>query len=88
MDRVFMLKQDDKVGVKYQCLNSSNPAFEAELLQDYFQLDIKLTDLYKHWSQCDPNFARISSVSILMHVDVVAFKVHMSSTYLAKECCV
>src|SRR4051812_12911863 len=29
-----------------------------DILWDYFQLDVSLQDLYKDWSQADPNFAK------------------------------
>ncbi|XP_078687306.1 N-glycosylase/DNA lyase-like isoform X1 [Branchiostoma floridae x Branchiostoma belcheri] len=33
---------------------------EEDILRDYFQLDVKLTDLYEQWCQADPHFKQVS----------------------------
>ncbi len=35
---------------------------EEEMLRDYFQLNIKLGDLYKEWGAADPHFKRIADI--------------------------
>nr|AAI29497.1 Zgc:158858 [Danio rerio] len=35
---------------------------EEELLRDYFQLDVKLGDLYKNWSTVDPHFKHTANI--------------------------
>ncbi|KAG1948889.1 N-glycosylase/DNA lyase [Pimephales promelas] len=35
---------------------------EEELLRDYFQLDVKLGDLYGNWSTADPHFKHIANI--------------------------
>lgn len=35
---------------------------EEEMLRDYFQLDVKLEDLYKEWGAADPHFKRIADI--------------------------
>ncbi|XP_068585898.1 N-glycosylase/DNA lyase isoform X2 [Cebidichthys violaceus] len=37
-------------------------AEEEEMLRDYFQLNVKLVDLYKGWGAADPHFQRIADV--------------------------
>ncbi|XP_059143525.1 N-glycosylase/DNA lyase-like [Physella acuta] len=34
---------------------------EVQLLQDYFQLDVDLEELYQHWSLKDPNFQKVAA---------------------------
>ncbi|XP_042347947.1 N-glycosylase/DNA lyase isoform X2 [Plectropomus leopardus] len=35
---------------------------EEEMLRDYFQLNVKLGDLYKEWGAADPHFKRIADI--------------------------
>lgn len=35
---------------------------EQELLRDYFQLNVKLEDLYKKWGEADPHFRHIADI--------------------------
>ncbi|XP_068453590.1 N-glycosylase/DNA lyase [Clinocottus analis] len=35
---------------------------EEEMLRDYFQLNVRLGDLYRHWGAADPHFQRIADV--------------------------
>lgn len=35
---------------------------DEERLRDYFQLNVKLEDLYRHWSAVDPHFKQIANV--------------------------
>lgn len=35
---------------------------EQELLTDYFQLNVKLEDLYKKWGDADPHFRHIADI--------------------------
>lgn len=35
---------------------------EEEMLRDYFQLNVKLEDLYKEWGDADPHFRRIADI--------------------------
>uniref|UniRef100_UPI0037E9597F N-glycosylase/DNA lyase n=1 Tax=Semicossyphus pulcher TaxID=241346 RepID=UPI0037E9597F len=35
---------------------------EEEMLRDYFQLNVKLRDLYKEWGAADPHFKRIADI--------------------------
>lgn len=35
---------------------------EKEMLRDYFQLDVNLSDLYKKWGDADPHFRCIANV--------------------------
>lgn len=35
---------------------------EEEMLRDYFQLNVKLGDLYKEWGAVDPHFKRIADI--------------------------
>lgn len=35
---------------------------EEETLRDYFQLNVKLEDLYKEWGAADPHFKRIGDI--------------------------
>lgn len=34
---------------------------EAEMLRDYFQLNVSLGDLYLQWGAADPHFQRIAA---------------------------
>ena len=35
---------------------------EKEMLRDYFQLNVKLQDLYREWGDTDPHFRRIANI--------------------------
>lgn len=35
---------------------------EEEMLRDYFQLNVKLVDLYKEWGAADPHFKHIADI--------------------------
>lgn len=35
---------------------------EKEVLRDYFQLNVKLQDLYDKWADTDPNFRRVAGI--------------------------
>lgn len=35
---------------------------EEEMLRDYFQLNVKLGDLYKEWGAADPHFKHIADI--------------------------
>lgn len=35
---------------------------EQQLLRDYFQLNVKLEDLYKKWGEADPHFRHIADI--------------------------
>lgn len=35
---------------------------EEDLLRDYFQLNVKLEDLYKKWGDADPHFRHIADI--------------------------
>lgn len=35
---------------------------ETEMLRDYFQLNVKLEDLYKKWGDADPHFRNIADI--------------------------
>lgn len=35
---------------------------EKEMLRDYFQLNVKLEELYKEWCDTDPHFRRIADI--------------------------
>lgn len=35
---------------------------EKEMLRDYFQLNVKLEELYKEWGDTDPHFRRIADI--------------------------
>lgn len=48
---------------------------EEETLRDYFQLNVKLVDLYREWGAADPHFRRIADIftgvhawSLLLHI--------------------
>ena len=62
--RVWSLKQNE-THLQYQVshpvnqLESSDSADEA-VLREYFQLDIKLCDLYEKWSKADFHFQEVS----------------------------
>lgn len=57
--RKIDLKQEE-VGL---CTVMSEPDNkEEELLRDYFQLGVKLGDLYKDWSTVDPHFKHTADI--------------------------
>ncbi|XP_056102719.1 N-glycosylase/DNA lyase [Rhinichthys klamathensis goyatoka] len=57
--RMIDIKQEE-VGM---CTVLSEPDNkEEELLRDYFQLDVKLGDLYRNWSTADPHFKHTANV--------------------------
>lgn len=57
--RTTGIKQEDE-GL---CTVVSEPdKKEEELLRDYFQLDVKLGDLYKNWSTVDPHFKHTANI--------------------------
>ena len=65
-DRVVCLRQSpDTLFYRSVFPNApSTPALEAETLafiNDYFQLDIDLINLYKQWADADPVFKRVQS---------------------------
>lgn len=41
---------------------SHHSEVEAEMLRDYFQLHVKLGDLYKEWGAADSHFKKISDI--------------------------
>lgn len=52
---------------------------EENMLRDYFQLNVKLADLYREWGTADPHFKRIANIfSGQCLFDLVAFYVAMS----------
>lgn len=51
-------KEDESVAVTVQ----DTERREEELLRDYFQLNIKLADLYSGWGAADPHFKRIADI--------------------------
>ncbi|XP_026222806.1 N-glycosylase/DNA lyase [Anabas testudineus] len=51
-------KEDESVAVTVQ----DTERREEELLRDYFQLNIKLADLYSEWGAADPHFKRIADI--------------------------
>ncbi|GAB6021920.1 8-oxoguanine glycosylase ogg1 [Chamberlinius hualienensis] len=58
--RIWTLSQKTE-SLEYSVYPNSDVEEEEQLLRDYFQLDTKLTDLYKVWEKADKNFAQISS---------------------------
>lgn len=41
---------------------SQDTEVEEEMLRDYFQLNVKLSDLYSDWGAADPHFKRIAGI--------------------------
>lgn len=68
------LQEDDNAQKKHKCalikkevepqhINAEhNDDGEAEMLRDYFQLHLKLQDLYKEWGSADRHFKKIADV--------------------------
>lgn len=52
------LKEEEPVAVTSVQENEE----EKEMLRDYFQLDVKLDELYKKWGETDPHFRRIANI--------------------------
>jgi len=57
--RMTDIKQEE-VGMSTVLSEPDNK--EEELLRDYFQLDVKLGDLYGNWSTADPHFKHIANI--------------------------
>ncbi|XP_064422380.1 N-glycosylase/DNA lyase [Latimeria chalumnae] len=60
---VVPLKQEKvPTAVKCEALepeqNTERKRKDADTLEDYFQLNVKLADLYQQWSEADPNFRK------------------------------
>lgn len=50
-------KEEQPVSVTVQ-----DTGVEEEMLRDYFQLNVKLDDLYSHWRAADPHFQHIADI--------------------------
>jgi len=44
----------------YHCVNNEECDETADLLKDYFQLSVNLSELYRHWADKDPIFKKIA----------------------------
>jgi len=44
----------------YHCVNNEECDQTADLLKDYFQLSVNLSELYRHWADKDPIFEKIA----------------------------
>ena len=57
--KLLLLSQDTEQ-VFYHCVNNEECDKTESLLKDYFQLSVKLSNLYKEWSDADPIFRKIA----------------------------
>lgn len=55
-----VLKKEEEEEQPVSAVHSS--VEEQELLKDYFQLNVKLQDLYKKWAEADPHFRHIADI--------------------------
>lgn len=58
---------------------------EKEMLRNYFQLNVKLEDLYKEWGDTDPHFRRIASIFTGQFVCVCTDKISLITQSLITE---
>lgn len=63
------LKKEESAAVT----SLENTEEEEEMLRDYFQLDVKLGDLYEEWGKADPHFKRIADIFTGAYVFVYAW---------------
>lgn len=56
-NRVLMLKQDEH-NLYFKSIGPGNEISDLELVNDYFNLDIKLGDLYTQWVERDSKFGK------------------------------
>lgn len=61
-NRILLMKQD-KDQILYRSIGPGNDVSDSELVKNYFNLDIKVKDLYAHWKQQDSQFQRKSDFS-------------------------
>ncbi len=54
------LKEEEEEQVAVTAVRDTEE--EEEMLRDYFQLNVKLGDLYKEWGAADPHFKRIADI--------------------------
>ncbi|ROL45530.1 N-glycosylase/DNA lyase [Anabarilius grahami] len=57
--RMIDMKQEE-VGMCTVMSETDNK--DEDLLRDYFQLDVKLGDLYRNWSTADPHFKHTANI--------------------------
>lgn len=55
---------------------------EQEALRDYFQLNVKLQDLYDKWGDTDPNFRRIADVFTGQFVCVCTCRISLIASHI------
>lgn len=54
--------KEEEVETSFCVLTSEQDHKDEEVLRDYFQLSVKLEDLYKEWGDADPHFSHTGNV--------------------------
>ncbi|XP_036389353.1 N-glycosylase/DNA lyase [Megalops cyprinoides] len=61
---ITVKEEETSEGQEPKVLNSEQDTKEEQALKDYFQLNVKLVDLYKEWGTADHHFKRIAETFI------------------------